>query len=151
MDINPEIEFWDCSEDAELLGHESKDDAIEARLDEELYDIHVESWPKTVTVYGFAREVPKWDREAQRVLDRFLEDLDEPYGNPEEATDQTDAMLVAAKEFVEKIKAEYQVWSCRRVTSEEINVMEWVKEHCPHWLDEPKTSIPLLENNTEGV
>lgn len=125
------IEFWDCSDSIEILMWDNFNLAVEMHLDDRPRD----EWPERLTVYGYARQTPKWEHLPQRVLDRFLEDLDEDYGNPEEATTQTEAMLVAAKEFVEKINAEYTVWSCKRVATEEINVMDWVKEHAPNWLE----------------
>jgi hypothetical protein len=136
--MNEKIEFWDCSEDAELLGHESQDAAIEAYLDEALYNTPIKEWPKTVSVFGFAREKPKFNLLPARTLERVLEDLDEDYGNPEEATAETEGMKLAAEEFIQKIAAEYTVWSCKRVATEEISVMDWVKEHAPHWLEQPR-------------
>lgn len=131
--MNDKIEFWDCCEEVEILTWTERDEAIEMHLDDRPRD----EWPETLTVYGFARETPNWQRHAKRVLENLIEDLDEPYGNPEEATAITPAMEQASTEFVNRIKAEYRVWSCKKVTSEEINVMEWVKENNPEWLATP--------------
>ncbi len=138
-----EAELWDCSEDTELLIHYEQHGAIEAYLDEALYNLPIKEWPEKITVYGFARKKLKLDRLSARILERLLEDIDEDYGNPEEATTETEAMKKAAEEFVNKVAAEYQVWSCKRVTSEDINVMEWVKENEPQWLSEAQTGIPM--------
>lgn len=126
------IEFWDCSMDAEQLSWDEQNVAIEMHLDQ----IPKDEWPETLTVYGFVRETLKLGNEAARILEQILESLDENYGNPEEATAETEGMKKAAEEFVQKVAAEYQVWSCKRVASEEINVMDWVKEHAPQWLAE---------------
>jgi hypothetical protein len=130
------IEFWDCSEDSEILSYENENDAIEYYLDDYLHALPIAEWPEKITLYGFVRETLKLGNEAARILEQLLEGLDEEYGNPEKATTETEGMKKAAEEFVQKVAAEYQVWSCKRVASEEINVMEWVKEHCPQWLTE---------------
>jgi hypothetical protein len=132
VNINPKIEYWDCSEDAELLTWDNPNTAIEMHLDQ----VPKDEWPEKITVFGFARETLKLSNESARVLEQLLGSLDEVYGNPEKATTETEGMKKAAEEFVQKVAAEYQVWSCKRVTSEEINVMEWVKEHAPGWLTE---------------
>lgn len=127
-----EIEFWDCSEDAEHLSWTSENEAIEMFLDQ----LPRDEWEEKTTVHGFVRETPNWDRCAEHALESVLEWLDGDYGDPDEATEETPTMKQAASEFVQKIKAEYEIWSCKKVTSIEVNTMEWVKEHCPHWLED---------------
>jgi hypothetical protein len=130
------IEMWDCSEDAEELSHIDQHDAIESYLDEALYNLPIAEWPETITAYGFARMQVSYPNLPDHALEAVVERLDEEYGSPNEATTITPKMKEAAAEFVQKILAEYQVWSCKRVASEEINVMEWVKENAPGWLTE---------------
>lgn len=134
---NIKIELWDCSEDAETLHYYEQHDAIEAYLDQALYKVPVSEWPETITVYGFARMEIKDSRLPEIALESVIERLDEEYGSPDEETTITPEMKTAAEEFVQKILAEYTVWSCERKTSVEINVMEWVKENAPSWLEEP--------------
>jgi hypothetical protein len=131
--MNEKIEFWDCSDQTEILMWDNLNEAVEMHLDDRPRD----EWPEMLTVYGYAREIPEWSRWPARVLERLLESLDDDYGNPEDATAETDGMKLAAEEFIRKVAAEYQVWSCKRVATEEINVMDWVKEHAPHWLEQP--------------
>jgi hypothetical protein len=143
--MSEKIEFWDCSDQTETLHWEDKNQAIESYLDDLTHD----DQPATLTVYGFARMSPNWKRLEINVLDDLIENLDEEYGSPDEATIQTAIMQQAAKEFVQKIAAEYQTWSCVVKTSEEINVMEWIKENRPHWL-EPKPNRSHLQNADYG-
>lgn len=147
--INPNIELWDCSEDAEELHHYDQRDAIEAYLDQALYKVPIDQWPKTVTVYGFARMEVKDSRLPDIALEAVIERLDEEYGSPDEETTITPEMETAAQEFIKKILAEYTVWSCERKTSADINVMDWVKENAPNWL-EPESQNPIPLYKGEG-
>ena len=133
----PKVEYWDCSDQSEILHYTEFNDAIEYHLDA----VPNIEWPETLTVYGFAREIAKPNIKwiSERALEAVIEGLDEDYGNPEEQSDWTNEMKNDATEFVQKVIANYQVWSCKQVTSEEINVMDWVKEHRPDWLEEFKT------------
>ena len=43
----------------------------------------------------------------------------------------------AAKEFLEKVLAEYEVWACELSGEKKtINCLDWIKENMPEWLTE---------------
>jgi hypothetical protein len=92
-----EPDFYDCR-DREKLTWEDRDEAIEEHLDY-LGVMHsgmteaevLDALPETITVKGYARmPVTSPDHLADTVLERFIEDLDEEYGDsdqgPSEAT-----------------------------------------------------------------
>lgn len=143
------VDFWTCVDDAEDLVHSHEDDAIEGYLDD------IGPWPgdepdpnvrlakflaavgETLTVYGHRRVVlPDDFPVADDLVERVLEDLDdEHYGDPDEATKPTPAMLEAAKTFLAKIRAEYFVWQCEEVVEVEIDPREWMRANRPEWLE----------------
>lgn len=114
------IEFWDCDEDAEVLNHTDKDDAIDRALD----DIFPKKFPETITVYGFIKDTISSTKKIS-IIDYVLESLDEDYGSPEEFSKPTEEMLEAEKEFIEKIKSLYTVYRCTCIVKEKINVNDW--------------------------
>ena len=127
-DIQRKIVFWDCDDDAEILHHETEYEAIEAHLD----GIYPAEWGETITVYGFARKItPKIDPD--RVLE-YIEEHEWEEFIREDGMDITPRMKEAAQTFVDILHEEFVPWRCDRVSSEEIDVAAWVKEHCPHWL-----------------
>ena len=126
-----EIDYWDCREYAEQLSHGDIEEAVENYLD----GLYQKDWPETLTVFGHVRMKPL-DEEFSD-LERLLETLDEEYGDPDgDGPEQTPAMIEAEKAFIEVMRKEYHVWACEQVTTREINVQEWVKANCPHWLNQ---------------
>jgi hypothetical protein len=92
--------------------------------------------PETITVIGFARTVVE-PSDCPSVLANLLESLDAEYGDPDgDYTNATAEMLAAEEVFIKAVLAEYHVAIVEPVTSEEINVQTWVKEHAPHWLED---------------
>jgi hypothetical protein len=112
--------FFTCDQDEERLTFTDPDEAIENYLDD-LDD----PLPEEVTVYGFApiQATRSVDAIAGGHLEALLESLDEEYGDPGDRT------------YVAAVLAEYKPWACEQVSSEAVNVREWVKEHAPHWLE----------------
>ena len=47
-------------------------------------------------------------------------------------------MQAIERMFVEAVISEYEVWSCRPVKTETINVHAWIIENAPEWLEETK-------------
>lgn len=121
-------EFWECDEYAEGYVHKTPDEAIEYYLDA------VSRYPETVTVYGYARVQKLYEPDPVAILECVLDGLDEEYGG-EEAADPTEAMLAAARTFVDAVMAEYVPWSCERVEGAEmvVNVHDWIVKHRPDW------------------
>lgn len=120
------IMFWG-SPDSEESSHETRDDAIEALLDE------LEDWPKEIVVCGYARMIPSL---SLHPLEDCLEALDEEYGNPDGTKDDpTPAMEEAEKAFLAVIEREYRPWACEEVCRETVNVLRWVRDHRHEWLD----------------
>lgn len=120
------IDFWTHNPDQEQLDYEDIDDAVQACLDE----IPKGEEPEDVQMYGFAREnPPDAALEAKCILEVLIEALDDEYGDPEGGPSEvTPAMEAAAKEFVEKVLADYRVWRCRLVGSKTINLKAWMEE-----------------------
>jgi len=124
-----EVEYWDCL-DSEELTHLSPDDAVEEWYDQ----VGSGDLPESIVVHGYAR-MP-FDVDPERILERVLEDLDEEHGDPNGQCDSTtkaqDAVLrEAAKTFAAVVVANYSPWACERVTSETVNIKEWVRENVP--------------------
>lgn len=124
--------FYDCDDESEELSYSSPDEAIEMHLDA------LDSLPaagETVTVYGWTR-IPVGVN-AEQVLERVLEDLDEEHGNPnvDGNTEPTPKMREAAYVFARAIEAEYESWMCDQTHSAEVDVATWVRENAPHWLE----------------
>ena len=128
--MSAKIVYWSVTED-ERLTHTDRDDAILLYLD--TYDVaHL---PATITVTGYARM--NVSVRADLALERVLEVMDEEYGDPDgDGNEPTPAMIAAAETFARAIEAEYVPWWCVPVHSETVDVLEWVREHEPQWLDE---------------
>lgn len=119
-----EIVFWDCDHGAEILCHDSIEEAVrywcEGFVNKEISE--------TVTVYGYARMEPRWP-DGEEILVNIVEIIDEEYGDPEgESQDFTDAMKEAADKLAEVIKRDYRVWSCEVIHTEEVNVADVLGE-----------------------
>lgn len=141
------IKFWG-EYGAEELHFKSLDEAIESYLDGS-----DEGYPAVDAPYfgnineaaviqfdGFV-EMKMHDSSAdvEWVLEFLLERWDEDYGNMIDGTptEQTDAMKTAAKEFIDKVREEYYVWACEPAIRIVVPVVAWVKQHAPHWLEDP--------------
>ena len=127
------IVFWGL-EDDERLTHSEMDDAVESMLDG-MDDI--KALPETIEICGYAYMEPGVKKEAENILERLLEGLDEEYGNPDGGcTKATDSMKKASETFVAAILKDYTVWACDLVARETVNVQKWIKENRPDWLGE---------------
>jgi hypothetical protein len=137
-----EPKFWDCDDSRETLVHTDRDDAIRYYLDG--LDGPVREFPEMVEVYGFApKDKPTVDAEISPggPLEQFLDDLHEEYGWPEDDPyDPSKAMIEAERVFVETVLREYVVHQCEQVACETVNVMDWIRDHEPGWLEEGETS-----------
>lgn len=125
--------LYTCDDGAERIDGSDPDDAIRQYLD----NYAPGELPATVTLYRYRRGVVPndiWGFVAERVLDTAIEYLDEEYGDPDEATEPTEAMRVAATAFVDAMRTEYVPWNCELDGQEEIDVAKWVKENAPEWL-----------------
>jgi len=121
-----QIAFWDVNRDAEQLQHLDRDEAVEYWLDE----VDAAEWPALLTVYGYARAVV--DRAKLCPLESLLEYLDDWYGS-DDASEPTPGMRAAEELFVDAVLADYQVQHCRVVAEEQIDVAQFVRDHCPEW------------------
>jgi len=118
-----EIVFWHIG-DTEQLEHESLDEAVEAHL-----DACGERLPERVTVTGYARVKPSLGEGFS--VEHALEALDEELGDPgvTDYTEPTPTMLEAERVFHAAVLAEYESWACEEVTTREVVVADWRKEH----------------------
>jgi hypothetical protein len=121
-----DIVYWNAT-GSEILIHETIDEAIEAFVDD-LDDIEIEFFG-VMTVDGYQRMDHIGVVSPEEVLDRTIDLLDETYGNPDGATELTDAMRDAARKFIDVIEKEYKPWACEQVCKVDVNVCEWRKDH----------------------
>jgi hypothetical protein len=133
--------YWSCDADGESLSCTTKDEAVEAYLDEYGRDwcARLPCFERgTLTVYGYAEDeldrekIGRWTGEGGP-LSRLLEILDEDYGSPEEATEPTTPMEAAERNLIAVVLREYDVWRCHKVCTEEVDVAAWIAEHRPDW------------------
>lgn len=121
-----EIIYWSCNQFQEKLSCISKDEAIEYYLD----DIEEGKEPETVKVYGFARQEVSDNEDGIGILEDFLANLDENYGDPDgDCTEMTDSMKKAAKVFVDTVISEYEIWTCDCVYEEEVDLKKWIEKN----------------------
>jgi len=132
--VEPSRTCWGFEDDEELQN--DPDDVMEYWLDS-CHPTPLDELPETVTILEYGPRTIDTD-DSDAVLERYLEGLDEEYGNPERDGDTpTPAMKAAAAAFVAAVNAEYEVWQCVPTgRSETVNVLQWVKENAPEWLEE---------------
>ena len=134
---------WWGTKDSERLIHRTPDEAIEEMLDQ--VPCPIDDFGEVVV----AEYAPmKCSADAERVLERLLESLDDEYGDPDgDYTEPTDSMKQAAEAFVRAVVAEYTPWACEPTGNEvRVNALDWVREHRPDWLT---TSEPQTGSNDE--
>jgi hypothetical protein len=138
--MTKEPELWGVGEEIEVYEEKTRDEVIEEYLDQCLIpgasaEQVLESLPGTLQVVGAVREeitLPLLYESA--VLEHLLGMLDDEYGNPEEATAPTEAMINAARNLVTVVLQDYEVWTCTEVVRETVDVPAWVRENRPDWL-----------------
>ncbi len=121
--------LWDCDYGAETLHHSTMDEAIEAELDQN-WDQDEEG--QKIKVYGYARMIAPGIN-VEPFLEEFFERQWEELQD-EDGVDVTAGMRFAAETFLDTMHQEFVPWACEQVTSEEIDVSAWIKEHRPDWL-----------------
>ncbi|MEJ2293500.1 MAG: hypothetical protein P8Y23_01885 [Candidatus Lokiarchaeota archaeon] len=119
-----EIVGWSCNENEERIVCSDKDEAI--RYYFEAFECGEK--PDKIKVYGFARSEIHDD--GTGVLEDFLIWLDEGFGDPDSGwTEPSDKMKKAAKEFVDVVISEYEVWACDCVYEEEVDLKKWIEKN----------------------
>jgi hypothetical protein len=138
--------FWTCDDNAENLCHTDVDEAVDEFLDN-FFELRepaaagMDRMPETITVYGFSRmKLGANEPDADLIVERILEDLDEEMGDPDGGFQPFDAEGEAAvKEkalaLVAEIRARYRAWACEQTTTVEVNVKAWIAENHPEWLE----------------
>jgi len=81
--------------------------------------------PETIDLIGYDLVIINEEKQADRVLETFIESLDEDYGD---YTKPTDGMKLAAKEFVKKVISEYQVTTCEKVCEKTVRIKDYVSD-----------------------
>ncbi len=122
--------LWDCDEWTENLEHSEKKDAIESYLDGR------DKWDGTITVYGYARMIapaPTMDDAVDLVNEWFEMKWEDLQG--EDGPVAPNSTCDAALEFLTVLHKDFVPWACEVVTSEEVNVAEWIAENRPDWLE----------------
>lgn len=147
-------DFWDCSEETELLTHDSPDCALEYHVECLLRRPHgpdVEAqiralgplsiWPWKRKTLDVDYWVPDLTDHLLEVAEEYLSEnteLADPDGDqpllPEEAVKRQRPVLEA---ILRSLCSEAQVWACDRgdpvvLTPDE--VVELLRNHCPEWI-----------------
>lgn len=131
-----DVTCWDCEDGADVLRHESVDEALGEYLDDYCGDIE----PGTkVEVFAYVREdKPDVDTIIKRCwpLDQLTERFQEAFEelcHPDRPVEQTEGMKAAERAFVEAFLAEHQVWACSQVPhlTKTIDLYDWAKKNAP--------------------
>jgi len=136
-DAKPEIEYWGA-EDAESVTHEDFDEAVESLLDDRLFDLGQSAWPAAVEICGFVRRKVSPETYSKWSVEALLENLDAEYMGESDQypAEPTNAMLAAEAVFHAAVIGEYEVHTLISAETVKVNVMDWVRKHCPDWLNE---------------
>lgn len=149
----PGADYYDVDEGAEVLHHDTPDEAIEYHLDAYHLDAIDErdTLAEPLRIYAFKRaEISKGD--VKNLPTIILEDLmqwldDNEYGDPEDGSEPTPKMELAARVFVDTIVREYKVWRCECIGYTEVNAAEWIGKNRPDWL--VKTEAEMASDGDE--
>lgn len=103
-------------------------DSIDEAMQEYVDDVDHSKWDKQVEIYRY-EPMKISDAQKQRwsewALENLIENLDEEHGDPDGETTITKEMETAAREFVDKVIAGYHVWSCEKVETIKVDLVEW--------------------------
>ena len=128
MSEKRKVVIWGCDPDAEVLSDHTREEAIESFLDGR------DLWEGTIQVYGYARMIPeRGDWAVDNVIEALMEGTWEELHDPENGPEITEGMIEAAKVFVAAMAKELHVWACEIITSEDVDVAEWIKKNRPDW------------------
>ncbi len=146
----PDGDFYEACDRDEL-----STDELEAAVHEFLEVNDPDLWPERLTVKVFARqrpveEAPKYARvlldklleDITRVLlDKLLEDIEETHGDPEgnhdflSASEEEECLKIMTT-AVAAICDKGSAWACEEVGAIEVDVLEYIKQEQPLWLEE---------------
>ena len=118
-------EFQDC-----LWGGENCDRFHYTTLDDAITDAveGMPSTPDTVEIFAMRRiTVDPGFVSAVGVIDHILENLDDEYGDPDCASDPTDAMRLAAENLCAVVLREYVPYTMEKVLAVRVNTADWIK------------------------
>jgi hypothetical protein len=133
-DLIKRATFWG-EEGQERLDDTEIDDCIEYIVDGLFGLGDDDPLNTTIEVFAFERMNVGVDPVTQ-ILEPLLESLDEEYCDPNDVyTMPTDEMKSAAAKLAEVVEREYEAWACAEIGTVEVDVMAWVKEHKPDWLE----------------
>ena len=104
----------------------------------------------TVTVVKHRRkQLGPGDFQDNGPLSRFLEQLDEEYGDPDGSPwDPSPAMLAAEREFLARVLREYRPFKLDPVEEIRLDIFQWVDENAKRWLQE---SVAEMESGSQGL
>ena len=112
--------YYSTSLENERMTAESPEEAVEEMLE----DAHSDGiWPDAVQTYAYVpMEAHGWPLHASDLLEHIIEEIDEEYGDPDEAPEPTPVLVEAAREFCAVLRAEYRVWWCVRAPKKDVLV-----------------------------
>lgn len=130
------VVFWDCSDHAEVLHHSTKKEAIEDHLDSIFADEPADRKEK-ITVYGYAHMVvpAPTQGDAVELVEEWFEGHWEEYVG-EDGPNIPNGTYEAALIFLAVLHRYFVPWACEQVTSEEVDVLAWIEDNRPDWLEE---------------
>lgn len=151
---DPNAVLYSCDDDAESISSSDPEDAIDSALDRWLEPKvsvleHLKSAVgDTITVYAFKRMKLGKRPTSEDILERVYEELDEEYGDPDQASEPTPTVEAAAEALCALIRAEYVPWACECCGSAVVNVEAFVREKHPDWLEPEAQRVEQVEEQS---
>ena len=111
-----------------LKDQEELDESIFEVLERHFDDVTVSQLPKSVTIFEHQHIPVEINNNADWLLERLLENLDENYGNPEEESPEIKcADRYVARFFVRQVASRYPLYRCEPTgRREEIQIRDWL-------------------------
>ena len=144
MSSNNDVMFG--AEDQEQLEHYTRNDYIVSFLDG-----HLSPAPEVVDVQKYKRIELDPDVETDAIIENTIENWDVSLSDPEGDTGLHDPATIpevreAAETFCKILVEHYCVWMCEPDGPvEEVDTLEWIKEHRPDWLNNEPDRFAHLE------
>lgn len=127
-----DIIYWSADDGEEVLHCRSEEEAIDEFMDNIWPFIAIENlnFPEKISLFGYIREEINPVDYYGEWLNRFLEVLDEEYGDiysdARELSPITDGMKKSEKDFIDTVLKEYVPYTCKRVVKKEVKVEDFL-------------------------
>ena len=132
----------DCwaTPDAELIRHDDRNEAIADSLDSFALG---KLLPARIEIARFRFKARNIDPQhlGEHISEFLVDTLDDDLGNPEEAPPLPGGITKAIDTLAEACAAQWPVWQMDRFEREWVDVLPWVREHRPEWIEEDGVSV----------